>query len=644
MPPFMSWLSNNIPAVYDNTMTYYEELVALIKYLEDIVVPAVNHNAEALTTVSTALEQLKQYVDNYFANLDVQEEINNKLDQMADDGTLQEIVSAYLDASVTWTFDTVADMKLATNLIDGSYARTLGFYTINDGGGATYKISDIGTANEMDVIAVGDLYANLCVSNQSVYIAQLGAKGDGTTDETNILSYALADTNASVYKKIYLNGNYLISSTLNIASDKDVIGVKNDLQFNTASDSCITTNSDIKMINIDSKTNITIENINLIHPVANTSTVVDFSKSRYVTFKNIQVYHEGTTKANCIAFDDTINQSSSGFSGYIVFENVKASYYDISVKSKATFITFKGCVFNQANTVNIYFLGEVCGIDSCDISHSTSGKAVKTESIYDMDITNSYLEGFYIDRCFEKINNININLRGSKIYIPTGVVSAEGRKMLFEGETYPQPLRNTLNSYQDGRATLVNLVPNGQFDKGLFGWTASNANVTVEDATSLSPIELPHYMTHAVKLNNANIITNINEKLNVGDYITIGYWVYRPSSSTGTMYVAVLDQSNQNAIVDDRPTETDKWVYHTSYAKITSALTNGFRIRITFGSVAYLTGITLMKGHGTSISAGYTPNDTNIVTDNLIIKGSDDKYYKLATDGTTLTFTEVTSL
>lgn len=100
LPPFQAWLASNIPAVYDNTMTYYEELCALIKYLQDIVVPALNENAAAITTISEAMERLQKYVDEYFDNLDVQEEINNKLDEMAEDGTLAEILAEIVKSSV----------------------------------------------------------------------------------------------------------------------------------------------------------------------------------------------------------------------------------------------------------------------------------------------------------------------------------------------------------------------------------------------------------------------------------------------------------------------------------------------------------------------------------------------------------------
>ena len=209
MPPFLGWLSNNIPAVYDNTMSYYEELTSLIKYLQDTVIPALNADSEAITVISNAMEQLQSYVDHYFENLDVQEEINNKLDQMAEDGTLQEIITTYIQANVAWTFDTVADMKLATNLVSGSYARTLGFHSINDGGGAIYIITDSGTANEQDIIEIGSLYANL-VKPAIVTPELYGAYGDGTHNDTSAIQRAM-DSNSC----IYMIKTYLINAQLN---------------------------------------------------------------------------------------------------------------------------------------------------------------------------------------------------------------------------------------------------------------------------------------------------------------------------------------------------------------------------------------------------------------------------------------------
>lgn len=75
----------NLPSSYIDSMSYYECLVWLCDYLAKTVVPAVNNNAEAL-------EELQDYVKNYFNNLDVQEEINKKLDSMVISGELQQLI------------------------------------------------------------------------------------------------------------------------------------------------------------------------------------------------------------------------------------------------------------------------------------------------------------------------------------------------------------------------------------------------------------------------------------------------------------------------------------------------------------------------------------------------------------------------
>ena len=91
----------NLPTSYMISLTYEEQLLWLCKYLEDTVIPAVNTNAEAIQELQELYVVLKNYVDNYFENLDVQEEINNKLDEMAEDGTLQSIIEQYFTPLIT---------------------------------------------------------------------------------------------------------------------------------------------------------------------------------------------------------------------------------------------------------------------------------------------------------------------------------------------------------------------------------------------------------------------------------------------------------------------------------------------------------------------------------------------------------------
>ena len=100
------------PTAFTDAMTYYECLAYLVKYLEDTVITAVNENAEALEEVQTLYLQLKSYVDNYFANLDVQAEINNKLDQMADSGELGDLIGSYI-VPLQQEYETRVDAKIA---------------------------------------------------------------------------------------------------------------------------------------------------------------------------------------------------------------------------------------------------------------------------------------------------------------------------------------------------------------------------------------------------------------------------------------------------------------------------------------------------------------------------------------------------
>ena len=94
-PPFVRFVCSAIPMVFDDSLSYYEALCALWKYVQGMT-DVINNNATLEEEYILKFNELKTFVDTYFDNLDVQEEINNKLDQMAEDGTLQEIIGTYL--------------------------------------------------------------------------------------------------------------------------------------------------------------------------------------------------------------------------------------------------------------------------------------------------------------------------------------------------------------------------------------------------------------------------------------------------------------------------------------------------------------------------------------------------------------------
>ena len=147
---FTNYIYKAIPLAFDESMSYYETLCGLLSYLKDTVVPALNNNADAIIEVQSLITQLQDYVDNYFKNLDVQQEINNKLDTMAQDGTLTEIIAQYLNLAGIIAFNTVANLKATENIVNGSFTKTYGKLTYNDGYGAFYKIRTLVNTDVID--------------------------------------------------------------------------------------------------------------------------------------------------------------------------------------------------------------------------------------------------------------------------------------------------------------------------------------------------------------------------------------------------------------------------------------------------------------------------------------------------------------
>ena len=94
LQPFRFWCQKVLPLVYDDSLSYYELLCKVVDYLNKTMEDVDTLEGD-VTGLHEAYVKLQNYVNNYFSTLDVQTEINNKLDTMAKNGYFYNIFKTY---------------------------------------------------------------------------------------------------------------------------------------------------------------------------------------------------------------------------------------------------------------------------------------------------------------------------------------------------------------------------------------------------------------------------------------------------------------------------------------------------------------------------------------------------------------------
>ena len=227
LPPFKWFVLENFPFIEADfdALTNWQLFCKIGKEINTIVssvntlgtqvetvTDTVNTYTDQVISLSEAFTELQNYVNNYFDNLDVQDEINNKLDEMAESGELEEIIAQFLNVSTYTLFSTVADMKESEKLVNGSMCQTLGFHSKTDFGGATYLVREKTNEDVADEITKIDLHDNTLIAEllikDTMNVKQFGAKGDNETDDTVSIQTCINN----VKTVIIPNGTYLIKA------------------------------------------------------------------------------------------------------------------------------------------------------------------------------------------------------------------------------------------------------------------------------------------------------------------------------------------------------------------------------------------------------------------------------------------------
>lgn len=510
LPP---WVETGLqPAFYDKesgtvlqqTARMYARVNMLIRMFNKL-------SKNTKTTVEDYINQfneLHDYVHDYFDNLDVQEEINNKLDAMVEAGTLQEIITTYIQTNVAWTFDSVADMKASTNLIAGSYAQTLGYYIKNDGGKALYAI--VGTEPSTYHFPIGNnLYAVLISSN--VHVDQLGANGGNqplshyfdTLEEAQAVypnATALTELVGGVaiqcaidyfyYNDIYFgNRIYYTNTQLNVTDTKRIhfIGTNFGKSIIKRTDEGTSDNNNI-ILNLSritsTPTKNVIENIDFIGPHSGDDTS-EATLNTYYTIGIDMYYSSYNVIRNC-TFMYLKSGVHANYSWTNVFDNC---FFD---RNNSGIDTYSSSAFNDVEINHCYFVHNNRGlylgegrsqlVINCDIEKNNLDGLRRTNS-GDIQIINTYFE--------------------DKIFIPVAQTAVQN--ILITGCSFYQDSTNTAfytPIRYDGEADVTQVtIMNCNFIDGNSSAVASNSAIAEYSGSDMRPVLMNNTTIHMREYN-----------------------------------------------------------------------------------------------------------------------------------------------
>lgn len=493
-----------LPTSYLETMTYYEMLVWFTNFLRDNIIPTVNNNAEAVHELQILFVKLQDYVNNYFDNLDVQEEINNKLDNMLESGQLEQIIEQFIQSTAMWCFDTVEDMKEATNLIDGSYAKTLGYYSVNDGGGATYKITDTASLTEYQEELDSGLYATLIINKATINMKQVGCKSDDNTFDSIDIIQSIIDLYGRGYTFYFPYGEYFISKPIVISNNYITLAGENERTYITKTSN---TGVDITIVTSDDITyNLNNYDMNLY---IGKESSADETISK-VSVKNIRFV--------CFDPTDTSYAILAIGTGYLSVDTVQLADYNRGIYIEDSFAT------NLNKITALTFGGNRSAIE---IHHSTA--------VY---ITNSYLNARYY----------SINSNDSRIYVDNVACDGHGIVWNFHDNTYA----SIVNSRTETYGSILSVSTNSQCNisncdmefhkpsgsENAYGIRAAgNSNIVIENS-------LIRYNNYTVDQDPASLIlfNNANSLIDCHAYLNLlSIPMNNTITGTGSNYIVDLN-------------------------------------------------------------------------------------------------------
>lgn len=397
IPMFRRFVIQNFPYIEEDfdALTDYQLFSKVVEYLNKCIAVTNETNEK--------VEELTNYVNTYFDKLDIQDEVNSKLEEMAQSGELTDIIAQYLQLAGILAYDTVSDLAGAENVANGSIAKTLGMNSYTDGLGSFYKIRTITNSDTIDG------YDIVAITNNPTLVAErlledyvtpemFGATGDGTTNDYDALQAFLACPIKNKFLKV--GATYAINGALTPVSNTRLEG-------NGATIKRINATNNNRVLYVDAwgvtKENIYISNV-----------IFDGDKENatqsLTPLVNFYTGNEGILK-NIVLSNCTIqNVAGHGIGCYNDNSTtpVKTSFQNVEIKNcnidtvdyvgiqQATVCTnIENCNISNTGAENITIdTGcEECVVNNCKLGAYGHGGGIGLDQSNGVKIINSYIDG-----------------------------------------------------------------------------------------------------------------------------------------------------------------------------------------------------------------------------------------------------------
>lgn len=571
LTPFKGWALQNFPFIEADfdALTNYELMCKITEYLNNII-----YNQNEVQDLSVELvkgyNDLLDYVNNYFDSQDWQEMVNNKLDKMAEDGTLEDILYRYSDiinvkfygATGDGTTDDLEAINRALTVIktDQKLFFPTGTYKISGTIVINKKIEVIGNGtialggpdfNAITVTADDVVIDGLTFTNPDNYTPTTLSSGDigdairikanncivRNCNISNYIAGIVFGTVGGTQNKCLIENNIITNKGLNTGYINDCIC--------SLGDNAIIRNNLLNCDNAVQSRGCIICDIGADHNIVDGnicncnqfgSVGVHSEQSPYGIIINNNIYEPQKLgiclSTNCICKNNYVETPKTEVSGYTLDHSAISAYgnpKNLIIDSNIIYcqlgskygIRSNGTCDNIRITNNS-FIGNNDGVDTLIWTHianygiianNTSYISVKTEGIrtssHHMNIIGNVIKDAPIG-INTRENNYGIVKDNRIIKSTTGILSYDSNNIIIENNDIGNTTDTTTNgiSIQNTGSAKLNIINYNIFNNvtNKYNKVSFGAKCVINDENQLTLYDTTNASYKTLTIDNGNVV------------------------------------------------------------------------------------------------------------------------------------------